>query len=175
VIKTAHTCANKFVQWRQLNRATGGKKGAFYLLRGLPRGLRVDSRPRRLAVSFIQRSLPYGVPRDSVTKRRNRRFALRMSDERRPVSRQRHGPRMNQLRCLTSRPLPEARPLPFAFGGGHFHARRVRMVAWEAAAKHARNKKSGPQSATMIPLGCISRAGLRALGSQRFMRCLATS
>lgn len=41
-------------------------KGTFYLfgyLRGLRRGVKVDSRPRRLAIRFFQRSPPNGVTR----------------------------------------------------------------------------------------------------------------
>ena len=39
-------------------RAPKTKRGTFYFFRGLPRGLTVDSRPNRLAVRFVQRSLP---------------------------------------------------------------------------------------------------------------------
>lgn len=41
-------------------------KRAFYLcayLRGLPLGFKVDSRPKRLAMRFVQRSPPEEVPR----------------------------------------------------------------------------------------------------------------
>jgi len=47
-------------------RFKGAQKGTFYffeLLRGRPRGRRVDCRPSVVAASFVQRSLPEDLPR----------------------------------------------------------------------------------------------------------------